>query len=181
MSGAVRRLFLALLVVATAAFVIGVSVERSQGETHTEAAATDGGSSAAEAGESRASGERGHESGEEVHTETSTGAHGNEGNAETLLGIDYEAVPFIVLAAVFSLALAVGVWLRPGWALLLALVGLAMVGFTALDVREVVHQLDEDNSDLALLAGVVAALHLGVVALALALARRAATSARPLA
>ena len=56
-----------------------------------------------------------------------------------------------------------------------------MVAFAVLDVREVVHQLDEDNGGLALLAGVVAALHLGAAAVALALARGAAASSRPLA
>jgi hypothetical protein len=157
----------ALLVIATAAFVIGVSAERSQGETH-----TDGGS------EVRTEGA---ESGGEAHAETTAGAHADEGKTETFLGVDYEAVPFIVLAAAFSLALAAAVWLRPASVPLLALVVVAMVAFAALDVREVVHQLDEDNGGLALLAGVVAALHLGVAAVALALARRTATSSRPLA
>ena len=45
----------------------------------------------------------------------------------------------------------------------------------------IANQLDEDNGGLALLAGVVAALHLGVAAVALALARGPATSTRPLA
>ena len=47
----------------------------------------------------------------------------------------------------------------------------AMVAFAALDVREVVHQLDEENAGLAVLAGVVAALHLGVAAIALSMGR----------
>ena len=95
--------------------------------------------------------------------------------------IEYEAVPFVVLAGAFSLALAAAVRLRPALAPLLAFVVVAMVAFAALDVREVVHQLDEDNGGLALLAGMVAALHLGVAAVALTLARGAAASSRPLA
>jgi hypothetical protein len=161
-------LLVEVLLVATAAFVIGVSVERAQGETHAEPAPQAG-----EPGH-----ENGAESGEEVHAETTTGAHADEGNGKTLLGIDYEAVPFIGLAAAFSVGLAVGVWLRPGWVPLLALVALAMVAFAVLDVREVIHQLDEDNGGLALLAGVVAALHLGVAALAVVLARPPAESGR---
>ena len=72
-------------------------------------------------------------------------------------------------------------WLRPGSRPLLALVVLAMVAFAVLDVREVVHQLDEDNGGLALLAAAVAALHLGVAAVAVALARRPTESAGALA
>jgi hypothetical protein len=173
-----RVVLIALLVVATAAFVVGVSIERSQGEAHAEPATTVEG----EAGEP---GEAGHEEGAENseagRAEESPGAHADEEGAEKFLGIDYEAVPFIVLAAAFSLALAAAVWLLPRSVPVLALVVVAMVAFTALDVREVVHQLDEDNGGLALLAGVVAALHLGVAAVALALARGAAPSSRPLA
>jgi hypothetical protein len=175
-----RVVLIALLVVGTAAFVVGVSVERAQGENHAEpATAVEGEREAgmpAEAGH-----EDGAESGEAARAEESAGAAADEDKAETFLGIDYEAVPFIVLAAAFSLALAAAVWLRPGSVTVLALVVVAMVAFAVLDAREVVHQLDEDNGGLALLAGVVAALHLGVAAVALALARGAATSSRPLA
>lgn len=175
-----RVVLIALLVVATAAFVVGVSIERSQGENHAEPATAVAGE-----GEAGQPAEAGHEdgavSGEAARAEESPGAHADEGNAEKFLGIDYEAVPFIVLAAAFSLALAAAVWLLPGSVPVLALVVVAMVAFTALDVREVVHQLDEDNGGLALLAGVVAALHLGVAAVALAPARGAAASSRPLA
>jgi hypothetical protein len=173
-----RVVLIALLLAATAAFVVGVSIERSQGDNHTEPTSAVKG----EAGESREVGhEDGAESGEEATADESGGSPGEEKGAETFLGIDHEAVPFIVLAAAFSLALAAAVWLRPASVPLLALVVVAMVAVAALDVREVVHQLDEDNGGLALLAGVVAALHLGVAAVALALARRTATSSRPLA
>jgi hypothetical protein len=171
-----RVLLTALLVVATAAFVIGVSIERSSGDEHAEQAP------AVESGEPGGAGhDEGAESGEAAKAEESAGEHANEDSAETLLGIDSEAVPFFVLAAAFSLALAAAVWLRPGRVPLLVLVILAMVAFVALDVREVVHQLDEDDGGLALLAGVVAVLHLGAAAVALAIARGAAASGRPLA
>ena len=172
-----------LLVAATAAFVVGVSVERAQGENHVEPASAVEGEAgeASHAGEAGEAGDAGHQSGEAAHAEESAGAHADEGGSETFLGIDFEAVPFIVLAAAFSLALAVAVWLRPGSRPLLVLVALAMVAFTALDVRDVVHQLDEDNGGLALLAAAVAALHLGAATIAVTLARRPAESARALA
>ncbi len=84
-----RVLLTTVLIVATAAFVTGVIIERSAGEAH------------------------------------------EESGGETLLGIDYEAVPVIAIAAAFSLALAAAVWLRPRWTLLLALVALAMARSTA--------------------------------------------------
>jgi hypothetical protein len=163
-----RVLLIALLVAATAAFVVGVSIERSQGETHVEPASAVEGAGAHE---------EGGESGEAAQAEESAGAHDDESNGETVLGIDYEAVPFVAVAAAFSLALAVAVWLRPESKPLLVLIAVTMIAFAAFDVREVVHQLDEDNGGLALLAGVVAALHLGVAAAALALVRGPAESA----
>src|ERR687886_172458 len=68
---------------------------------------------------------------------------------------------------------AAAVW-RGAAARLLAVVALVMAAFAALDVREVVHQIDESRTGLTLLALLVAALHLA----AAALAARAAVSAR---
>lgn len=53
-----------------------------------------------------------------------------------------------------------------------------MAVFAALDVREVIHQLDEDNGGLALLAGAVAGLHLAAAAVAM-LIRRAPAGPPP--
>lgn len=58
--------------------------------------------------------------------------------------------------------------------LVLGVVALAMAAFAALDVREVVHRVDESRTGLALLAALVAVLHLA----AAVLAARAAGSAR---
>jgi hypothetical protein len=49
---------------------------------------------------------------------------------------------------------------------LVALLAAAMLAFAAVDVREVVQQLDADAGGLALLAGTVAALHLAAAAVA---------------
>jgi hypothetical protein len=51
-----------------------------------------------------------------------------------------------------------------------------MVVFAALDVREVVHQLDESKGGLALLAGVVAVCHLAAAAVAALMGRSAASA-----
>lgn len=178
-----RVVLIGLLVAATATLVVGVSIERSHGENHVEPASAVVGEAGepSQAGEVGEAGEAGHEgggeSGEATHAEQSAGPRADEGSSETFLGIDYEAVPFIALAAAFSLALALAVWLRPGSTPLVVLVALAMVAFAVLDVREVLHQLDEDNGGLALLTAAVAGLHLGAAALAVALARRPAEAA----
>jgi Flp pilus assembly protein TadB len=89
------------------------------------------------------------------------------------LGVDIEAAPFVALAAVTSLALALGAWLRPRWLLLLVVIAAAMLVFCALDVREVFHQSDESKTGLAVLAGFVALLHLGAAAVAGVMGREA--------
>ena len=177
-AGPNRRLLLAaLLVASTVAFVIGVSIERSSDDGHDEPAAATVESSESgdeHAGEGRE--EAVSETEEEGKRESAAEADGNED--ESVLGVDVEATPFVVLAAAVSLGLALAVWLRPDWGLMLGLVAAAMLAFAALDAREVVHQLDEDNGGLALLAAVVAALHLAAAAVALLIRRRQAEATR---
>jgi hypothetical protein len=152
---AVNRLLALLIAVATVAFAVGVSIESS--DTHTEPA--EAAHAESEEGEAAEAGHVGAESEE-------SGAHG-ESEDEKVLGIDLESTPLVVLAVIASLALAMAVWLRPDVRGLLALTALAMLVFAALDVPEVFHEIDESESGLAVLAGVVAALHLGAAALAL--------------
>jgi hypothetical protein len=174
-----RSLLGALLVVSTAAFVGGVSVERSSDDSHAEPVAATESSEAAESGEEHAdegADDEAAEAGEEAHGEDAAGEASDE--EESVLGVDLEATPFVVLAAAVSLALALAVWLRPQWRLLLGLVAAAMLAFAALDVREVVHQVDEDNYGLVVLAGVVAALHLGAAAIALSMGRAPSVAPR---
>jgi hypothetical protein len=189
-----RMLLVLLLVAATALFVVGVSVEKSSGDTHDEssAAATEQGSGAqtgdehaggsgeaAESGEERESGEPGEAgvAGEAGGGHAEPAAGEASGEDETLLGIDLEATGFVALAAAVSLALALAVWLRPGWALLLAAVVVVMVAFAALDVRELFHQIDEDDGGLALLAGAIAGLHLAAAGVALVMRRTSSAAA----
>jgi hypothetical protein len=167
-----RRTVLAtLIVLATGAFVIGTALERN--DTHPA--------------------ERGapseHAEGEQAESERAEGAS-ESGAAEHVeaseelkpFGIDVEAAPFVALAAIASLALAFAAWRWPTAIALLALVAVAMAAFAVLDVREVVHQADEDNSGLAVLAAVVALLHLAAAAVAALMIRDApgrAASASP--
>jgi hypothetical protein len=78
----------------------------------------------------------------------------------------------LVVAVVVSLLLAAAVWWRGGSPVVLGAVALAMAAFFALDVRGVVHQVDESRAGLAVLAAVVATLHLA----AALVAARAATA-----
>lgn len=168
------RLLAALIVLATIGFVIGVSIEK--GDDHHEAAAA---SSAGEAGHSE-SGEEASPSGSEEEAEHSEVGEGGERSGSTEkdnefepLGINLESVPLIILAALGSLALAAATFLRPRWLAALAVAVLAMGAFAALDVAEVVHQSDVDETGLAILAAAVALVHAAAALVALQLARAA--------
>jgi hypothetical protein len=56
---------------------------------------------------------------------------------------------------------------------MLAFVAVALLAFAALDVREVIHQADIDKTGLAILAGLVAALHAAAALVAATMAMRA--------
>jgi Flp pilus assembly protein TadB len=172
-----RVLLVALVVSATAAFVVGVSIER--GNEPTQHAASEAAASSDEHQEAGGEGEQDAE-GESAQRTTNT----EEPHAELRpLGVDVEAWPFVAVAALASLALAAGAWLRPTLTPPLTLVAVAMLAFAVLDVREVFHQADINESWLAVLAGTVAALHLAAAAAAAAMAshsrRPAAPSAGP--
>lgn len=165
------RLLAGLIVLATIGFVIGVSVEKS--DDHHEPAAGD---TAGEVGhpESGEEGEHSESAEEAEHAETGEKAGAAEEHSEFKpLGIDLESTSLIVLAALGSLALAAAVWLRPRWLAALALTVLAMGAFAALDIAEVLHQTDVDETGLAILAGAVALLHAAAAVMALGLARAA--------
>jgi hypothetical protein len=174
-----RGLLVALIVAATAAFVVGTAIERnSTGESGHNEATTVAAPVSKEAGASKETqSEAGGES-PAAHTSETARApskSGGEGSHAELrpLGIDIEAWPFVAVAAVASLGLAAAAWLRPTAAPLLVLVAVAMLAFAALDVREVVHQLDIDNSGLAVMAGAIATLHAAAGVVAAALTSRA--------
>lgn len=176
-----RGLLVALIVAATAAFVLGTAIERNTGESgHHDAPASgapaageaiggnatpaeSGGDSSAAHAKETGSQEAGSESSGAPTTQPATGI--SEASAEAShaefrpLGINIEAWPVVALAALISLGLAGAAWLRSQAAWLLALVALAMAAFTVLDVNEVAHQLDVHGNGLAALAAGIALLH----------------------
>lgn len=193
-----RAWLVGLIVLATVGFVIGTSIERhnsshesaaqlrAEGAASRPAASGEGGESAAthaaESGSAASTGGSGapKEGGEraathaaETHSDAKTESH----KELRPLGIDIEAVPFVVLAALASLALAALGWARPRWLLGLALITTAMLVFGALDVREAFHQSDETHTGLVILAAVIAVLHLAAAGVAAVMARCAAPGA----
>ena len=91
-----------------------------------------------------------------------------------MLGIDLESTPLVVLAVLAGLGLAALSATRFGRlrGVLLA-VGLVMLVWAALDLPEVLHQLDESRTGVALVAMMVAVLHLVAAAVSARLARQA--------
>jgi hypothetical protein len=161
------RLQLALatiLPVATAVIAAGAIAERS--DSHAEPAGTqaheESEGATGEAGEETAgAGERRPAGDEAAHS-------------EELLGVDTESAPLIALAVVAGLGLAAAaassLGRRSG---VLAAIVLVMLVWTALDVREVVHQLDESRTGIAVAAIIAAVLHLTAAVLAGVLAAHA--------
>ena len=142
-----------MLVVTTAVFVIGTTVEK--GKESSESAS-----------------ERAEETGsEDAHAEGGESAESGEDEESTVFGIDRESRGVIAIAALLSFAVAALVWFRPRrsvW-VIVALLGIA---FLVADIGEVRHQLDESADGVALLAAVVAAGHLAVAAMGALGARR---------
>jgi hypothetical protein len=164
-----RSILAGLIGVAAVAFVIGTLIER-------------GNSHHSEHGQPAPSGEASHaegaaESGESSGHRAAEGTHqagaGEREEEFKPFGVDIEAAPFIALAAVASFALALVAWLRPRTIALLALIGIAMLAFAVLDVREIVHQTNESNTGLAILAAIIALLHLAAAAIATLMIRAA--------
>lgn len=156
-------LFAMLMVLSAGAFVVGTTVERNQGhsepavsETHTD---------------------EGSETHQEGGSEETEGAKPHSEKSETIAGIDVESTPLIVLGALLSLALA-GAALRWPRREVFAVATVFLLGFVALDIRELGHQLDENASGVAALAGLTLALHLAAAAVA-ALAFTRASGDRP--
>jgi hypothetical protein len=174
-----RWTLVALLVASTALFAVGVIAERSSTDTHPEPAATHAAESGSESGkpedahnesgESSATG-----SGEAGHKETSAESGAEHAEDERLLGIDVESTTLVILAVLAGLAFAAlaasQIGLRRGFLLAVVVIGVA---WAALDVREVVHQLDESRTGVAAIAIAVAALHLAVAAIGGRLATQA--------
>ena len=159
-----NRLLALLIVLATAAFALGVGLEKS--ETHEEPAAEVAQTEGVE-----------EEAGEEILSDEGGASEEGEEESEEVLGIDLESTPLVILAVLGSLALAAGVWFRPDLRVLLLIVFVAMLAFAVLDVLEVFRKVDESNEGIAVLAAVVALLHLAAAGLAFSAGGRAGQSA----
>jgi hypothetical protein len=142
-----RRLVAVLFVVAAALFVIGVEAEGDSHHAETTTLTTVHNESA----ESGAAGQ--HET-----TEVSVAGQTESIGESKVLGVDIESPAAVALAVIASVLLAVGMWLRGmRWTALLA--AAVAVVFAVFDIAEVVHQLDNSRTGLAVLAGVIAAAH----------------------
>jgi hypothetical protein len=156
-----RGLLAALLIASAGLFVIGISLEKSAKSDEI----------ASVGGEASESGESGHseaEEAEEGHSEEGEEAGAEDSHSddeETVLGIDIEQPLFVAAGVIVSLVFAV-LALRSDSRWMLVVIVLFALAFALLDTKELFHQLDEDKAGLAVLAGVIALLHLGVAALA---------------
>jgi hypothetical protein len=141
------------MLLSTAAFVVGASVEKNQGHSEPGVAQThsDEGSVTHQEG-----GDEGGKEGEEAtpHLEGS----------ETIAGINVESTPLIVLGAALSLALA-GAALRWPRREVFAVAVVSCLGFAVLDGRELAPAQRSANG-VAVLAGLTLALHLAAAAAA---------------
>jgi hypothetical protein len=154
-------------------FAVGVIAERSAADDHAEpiaAASTESGE-AAHADEEGATAE---ERGETAHADEDAEVAGKtagsveaHSESEQLLGLDVESTPVIVLAVLAGLALSAAAAsdLRHRRAFLVTVAVIAL-GWAALDVRELLHQIDESREGIAALAAVVAVVHLLAAAVA---------------
>jgi choline-glycine betaine transporter len=79
----------------------------------------------------------------------------------------------VVVAVLLALSVAAAVWWRPIRPVLVVAVVFCL-GTAVLDVREVVHQLNQNRNGVATLAGLVAVLHLLAAAAAALSLRRPA-------
>jgi hypothetical protein len=165
------RAALALLLVATSVlFAIGTTIERSQRHNETGSADTAASQNQSEGSSSEAGGEGG---GGETGSGESTSGETQTESSEKVFGIDVESVPAVVGAVAAALLLAAAVWWRRERLWLWATLGFG-IAFAAGDVREVIHQLDESNAGVAVIAGVLVVAHFAIAVLAaLLLARRA--------
>jgi len=83
----------------------------------------------------------------------------------TIFGVDTESTGAMIAAVAASVVLVAAVWFIRSRIMLILVAAFGLV-FAAGDIRELIHQLDESHTGIALIAGVLIVLHLGVAALA---------------
>ena len=163
-----RFVLAGLLATATLLFAVGVSAERSAADEHAKPAVR------AEAGASGHA-EEGGEARVTAPTDGGSQARPAAEPEERVFSVDVESTPLILLAVLAGLALSAAAASDLGRRreFLLA-VGLIALAWTALDLREVVHLIDESRDGIAAIAIAVAVLHLLAAAIAGRAARRRA-------
>ena len=143
---AAARIAALLLVLTAAGFVIGARAE--SGDKHSEGTVTaDSHNESTEATE-----------GEAHDEEVKARPHDESRQERSVLGLDPEAPTLVGLAALVSLGLAIGSDRSPPQSVAIAAAVFA-AAFAVLDVVELLRQLDENHTDLALLATVIAVGH----------------------
>jgi hypothetical protein len=171
-----RRTLVALLAVSTVLFAVGAIAEHSSGDTHTEPAVAH----ADEATATERTGDQADESPEHVAAEReATDSGAKPASAEnSVLGVNVESRPLLIVGVLAGLGLATLAAGRIGRRrdFLIAVIAITLP-WTALDVREVVHQLDESRTAVAVIAIVVAGLHIAAAAISGRLAQRPASVA----
>ena len=145
-----------LFAIATILFVWGSFAERS-GHHETKSHATPNAEQASNG-----------ESAKQRASETGNTGSATEANGETEyrpLGINLESTPLVLAAAAISLLVAALVAFRPSPATLFT-VAILGAGFTALELVEVVHQADQNQIGLLILALAAGILHAAAALLA---------------
>ncbi len=143
-----RLLVVVLLLLATAAFGIGVAIEKSEEGDHAEpaAAAHD-------------------EAGEDAGAASAEATPAEEDEEETIFGIEAESTPLVIVGLVLSLVVAGAVWLFGRWRWMLAVSALFCLAFAILDGIEASRKWG-DETTIAALAIAALILHAGAALVA---------------
>jgi hypothetical protein len=164
----------ALLVAATILFVVATTIERSQARAGESREANAVERPAGEAGEHSESETTESASNTTTEATEERGSPGESG--EELFGVNPESAGLTATVAAVSLLLAALLVARPRNGLLVAVVVVGLV-LAALDIREGIHQANEFNPGLLVMALGTGLLHLGAAAAAVAALRDPRTAA----
>lgn len=148
---------LALILLATVMFGIGAEIEKTSIST-----------ASTSAHQETAGGETSGETGAEGHP-------GTADNQEAIFGFNTESTPLVAAAVIGSLGVLGAVWLYWRRPLVLWAAGSVMAVFAVLDIVEISHQVVERHAALAIVAAMVAVLHVAAAAVAV----RVASGSRP--
>ena len=147
-----RWLLSVLLLAGAALFVIGVAAERNRESNHQDHETAAAHVEAAEEAE--------HDEAAEAAERSTTADEAAERgeDQETVLGINVEGTPLVVIGALASVAFAALVWFRREHLLLWTVAAFAALS-TVFDVAELAHQINEHRTGIALIAAVLAIVH----------------------